>query len=384
MRRQGGAPVIIAGAGSYLPGAPIPGEALDEVLGPLDQAPAELRRWYERAKQSMRPLLGMDVYHLAIDPLTREATETPSSLAAKAGAAALEAAGLKPGDVDVLYYAGSSQDAFICPPTSAFVQDHLGIERCVELSIHSNCTSTYKALQLAADQIALGRYETALITSASLVSGHARAETLCQSALTRHQALLRLFLCDGGGALVLRRDDGAGRGFEVWQTFLESVGGGQEPQMFSRYGSASKATEALARGDHHVTQNMGLVGSLGVEVFLGGLHRFFAELGVDPGDAAFQEQVTHLLANVPSDHLVEAALEDGGARYAIPMEHLRRVYTSTVARRGYTGPAAMPITLDELLRARAVADGKHVLSFVTESSKWMNAGFLLRYRDGVA
>ena len=50
------------------------------------------------------------------------------------------------------------------------------------------------------------------------------------------------------------------------------------------------------------------------------------------------------------------------------------------AKRGYTGPAAIAITLDELLRAGSLSDGKFVLSFVTESSKWMNAGFLLRYR----
>lgn len=382
MKRQAGHPVRIVGTGAYLPGEPVGFDDIDLVLGALTEAPEELQRWYARAKQTMRSLLGMEVYHFAVDRSTGQLNETPSTLAAKAAERALEAADMAASDIDALFYAGSSQDAFICPPTSTFVQQHLGIARCEELSIHANCTSTYKAIRLAADQIALGRYRTALVTTANMVSGHALAATLNQRALTRHQAMLRLFLCDGGGALVLTRDEGTQPGFEVWDTFIESVGGRDAPQMFSRYGSASVAPLAFAAGDHHVTQNMGLVGSLGVNVFIAGFQRFMDQLGLDPGSADFQEQVTHLLANVPSDHLVDAAMEDGSARFRVPMEVLRRVYTSTVAKRGYTGPAAVVITLDALMRARAVADGKFVVSFVTESSKWMNAGFLLRFREG--
>lgn len=384
MIRQPGHPVCITGTGSYLPGEPVRYEDIDQVLGPLDLADDDLKRWYSRAKQTMRQLLGMEVYYFALDPVTRQFTETPSTLAAKAGERALAAAGLTAADIDVLYYAGSSQDAFICPPTSTFVQQHLGIERCVEMSIHANCTSTYKALQIAADQIALGRYRTALVTTANMVSGHARAETLNQRALTRHQAMLRLFMCDGSGAFVLTRDDGARPGFEVYDTFVESVGGREPPQMYSRYGSASVAPDAIAAGDHHVTQNMGLVGGVGVGVFLSGFHRFLEKLGIDPLDAAFREQVSHVIANVPSDHLVEAGLEDMSARYRVSLDHIRQIYCSTVAKRGYTGPAAIAITLDELFRGGAVADGRFVASFVTESSKWMNAGFMLRSRLGTA
>ena len=154
--------------------------------------------------------------------------------------------------------------------------------------------------------------------------------------------------------------------------------------MYSRYGSASVAPRAFALGHHHVTQNMGLVGSLGVEHFLGGLERFAARLEIDAQSTDFREQVSHFLANVPSDHLVESGLEQGSARWALPLDHMRRIYTSTVAHRGYTGPAAVVITLDELLRAGGIRDGRFVMSFVTESSKWMNAGFLMRFREGDA
>jgi 3-oxoacyl-[acyl-carrier-protein] synthase III len=203
---------------------------------------------------------------------------------------------------------------------------------------------------------------------------------------------MRVFLCDGGGALVLTRDppepkaDATGLAparpaFELWDTFIESAGGAEEPQMYSRYGSASVAPEAIARGDHHVTQNMAAVGAMAVEVFLAGFQRFADQLGIHPGDPEVIDQVAYFLANVPSDHLVEATHEEFARRYGVPVEVARRQYYSTVAGRGYTGPAALPITLDQLFRERKVPDGKFLISFVTESSKWMNAGLLLRSRS---
>lgn len=376
MKRPGGHPVRVAAAGSFLPGEPLGYDDIDSVLGPFTEP--TLQRAYQRSREVMRELLAMDRYYFAVDPVTRQITETPSSMAAKAARRALDAAGMQPSDVDLLVYAGSSQDRFICPPTSVFVQEHLGIERCAELSFHANCTATYKAIQVAADQIALGRYRTALITSSNLVSGSWMAEAYTQAHMNRAQAMMRLFLCDGAGAILLTRDDGAGAGLEVWDTYLESVGCHKAPRMTTRFGSASLAPQAIAAGDHHVEQDLGLVGREGVEVFLGGFVRFATQLGMTAPD--FRERVSHVMANVPSDHLVDAALEDTSLQYDLPLEHLRQVYYSTVAGRGYTGPAAVLISLDELLQSGALQDDRFVISFVTESSKWMNAGFLLRHR----
>ncbi|MFM7201071.1 MAG: 3-oxoacyl-ACP synthase III family protein [Myxococcota bacterium] len=381
MKQQPGHRVLVVGTGSYLPGEPIPFDEVDQVLGELELVDDDFKRWYKRSKRTMKQLLGMESYYFALDPKTRAFTETPSTLAAKAAERALENAGLKPQDVDLRIYAGCSQDAFICPPTSTFVQQHLGIERCAELSIHANCTSTYKAIQVAADQIALGRYKTALITTANMVSGHALASTLNQKVLTRHQALLRFFLCDGGGALVLTRDEGQVGGFEIVDTLLESVGSKEAPQMYSRYGSASVAAEAIAAGDHHVTQNFQVVSSLGPESFLEGFDRFVQQLDFPPASQSFREEVTHFLANVPTDHLVDGAMESYARRYGVPEKEAKERYFSTVARRGYTGPVALAISLDELHRQNKLQHGKYLISFVTESSKWMNAGLLLHYRN---
>lgn len=377
---QPGHRVKIVGTGSYLPGNPIPFDEVDRVLGELDEVDEDFKRWYKRTKRTMKQLLGMEYYFFAIDPETHEFTETPSSLAAKAAERALEAAGISAQEVDAIFYAGCSQDAFICPPTSTFVQQHLGIKRCAEVSVHSNCTSTYKAIQLAADQIAMGRYKTVLVTTANMVSGHALARTLNQKTLSRHQALLRFFLCDGGGALVLTRDNqGTLPGLEVVSTMVESVGCDDAPQMFSTYGSASIAPDAIAHGEHHVTQNFNVVSSTGPRLFMEGFDRFVRQIGIDPGSDAFLEHVTHFLANVPTDHLVDSAIDDYCRRYKVTADTAKRAFHSSVAKRGYTGPVSIAITLDELVRDRKIENGKYLISFVTESSKWMNAGLFLRY-----
>lgn len=376
LQQQPGHRVRIAGLGSYLPGEPIAFDQIEQALGVLDEVPEELRTWLPRTRKLMKQLLGMEQYFYALDPQTGLPNETPSSLAAKAATRALEAAGLVAQDLELVIYAGASQDRWVCPPTSVFLQQALGIERCAELSIHSNCTSTYKALQVATDLIAYGRYERVLVASANQVSNLFHARTLNQAMMTRQQALMRYFLCDGAGAVVLTRDRG-GPGLRMVNTYLESVGIHEAPQMYTRVGATTRMSEAYAQGLHHLTQDFNQVSQTGPKFFIDGVQRFVAALGLTDADKPLMDRLGFFLANVPADHLVSLGMDEARARFGFALEKIRSVLYSTVANRGYTGPAAVLITLDELVKKGIVQDGHLVASFVTESSKWMNAGFLL-------
>jgi len=59
----------------------------------------------------------------------------------------------------------------------------------------------------------------------------------------------------------------------------------------------------------------------------------------------------------------------------IPKESL---YTR-MSSMGYAGPPMVYICLDKMLREEPFASGDLVLSFVTEVSKFMQAGFTLKY-----
>jgi len=381
MKLQPGYPVVVTGTGSFLPGDPIPADKILEVLGDFDQVDDDFKKWHKRSRKMMRELLGMEYYYYALDPATGKATETPSSMAAKAARKALEAAQLEPNDIDLVLFAGASFDRIACPPTSAFVQEHLGIKRCAEMSIHSNCTSTYKAMQIAADGIAIGRYKNVLLTTTNQISRMFHISSYNQAKVTRHQAMIRWFLCDGSGAMVIRRDDGTMPGLKLQHTFLESVGLAHEPHMYTRYGAPHSVYEAAEEGLMHLTQNFQQVSQIGPKFFFDGVVRFCEQIGFDTNDMdKIFNMMKYFLANVPADHLVDVGMDEVKQRWGWQMAQLKRVLYSTVQERGYTGPAAIAITLDELIRKNLLANDDVVASFVTESSKWMNAGFLMQYR----
>ena len=150
------------------PAGPCPSPRLDSVLGKLDKLPPKLAAWVERMKPIMEGLLGVQYCHYALDPETRQPTDTAVSMSVKSAHSALEMAGLAPTDIDLLVYAGITMENF-CPPTTTLIQEELKIPRVAEYAIHSNCTSVYKAIQLAADQLAMGRYKHALICQRATV-----------------------------------------------------------------------------------------------------------------------------------------------------------------------------------------------------------------------
>ena len=193
--------VKVSGSGSYLPGTPVPRSEVDYYLGELTGAPQKIRKWMARIKELMAELLEVEYYHFAIDPLTRQFTEDNITMSVKAAKDALDSAGARPEDVELIVYGSAHQDQM--PTASARIQESLGIERCAELSIHANCTSAYKSLLVASDMIRNGRYRNALVISSSMSSSELVAEYYNQPLVTKEELFLRYFLSDGASALFL-------------------------------------------------------------------------------------------------------------------------------------------------------------------------------------
>ncbi|MHA2282340.1 MAG: 3-oxoacyl-ACP synthase III family protein, partial [Promethearchaeota archaeon] len=254
--------VYLAGIGSYSPGDPVPFDKIEDVLGKITNAPARILKRIDRMRPIMKEMLGIEYSHYALDPNTRQVTETNVTMSVKSSKKALEMAEMNASQVELIVYAGIFHD-YMCPPTSVFVQEALNIPYCAEISIHSNCTAIYKALQVASDLIAYGRYNNALIVTSQLSSPILRAEYFNQQALTEEQAVLRWFLSDGSGALVLTSNKPAKPSLKVLNTYLESVGVGIEPSMMMPFGvSKSNIHEIYSHGWHHLTQDLKTVAKL--------------------------------------------------------------------------------------------------------------------------
>jgi len=140
---------------------------------------------------------------------------------------------------------------------------------------------------------------------------------------TRNEAMLRWFLSDGGGAVLLTRDDGRSDCLEVVDTFVESLGMAREPHMFANMGSADNLMEAVARGQHHVSQDFAQVSKIGPEFFVDGFFRFAAQLGLDVKDEKMLDKIRYILINLPSDHLLEVGMENWSGRAHLPISKIQ-------------------------------------------------------------
>jgi 3-oxoacyl-[acyl-carrier-protein] synthase III len=362
-------PVYVAGTGAFLPGDPIPFDRIDAVLGRLTGAPAAVQKWYASSSAVMREILDVTYVHYAIDPVSREFTEDNVTMAVKAATLALAHAGIAAPDIDLICYGSSHQDQM--PTASVRIQEALGIERCDELSIHANCTSAYKALYCAHQFVASGKNTNALVVSANISSSELRAEYYNQALVDKESLFLRWFLCDGAGAAVVTADPARSRGYELEQTFIESVGGKRPSLMFNeRPALWLPPDKEFAEGRHHLRQKFRNALSTTVfreengSVFFNGLRRMLAG-GNIPVDTIKLFQV-----NMPTRHIVESIMDECET-IGIP----RSALYSRLADLGYCGPPMVFICLDKILREEKIDKGDRIVSFVTEVSKFMQAGY---------
>jgi 3-oxoacyl-[acyl-carrier-protein] synthase-3 len=366
-------PVWIAGSGTCLPGEPIPVERIDEVLGELDQAPAKIRAWMKSTSAVMREILAIRFVHYAFDPATGEYSDDNVTMAVKAARVALEAAAMDPGEIDLICYGSAHQDQM--PTASVRIQEALGIERCDELSIHANCTSAYKALYLAHELIRSGKNRHALVLSAGISSSELRADYYNQALADKDSLFLRWFLSDGAGALVLTADRQRMSGFEVEFSYIESVGGKRPSLMFNRRPARwMNPRREYDEGLHHLRQTFRNALSTGVfqeeggSVFRNGLLRM-VEAGRIP-----LEKIRFFQVNLPARHIAESVMEECAA-LGIP----REAYYTRLDELGYCGPPMALICLDKILREEHFSPDDRIVSFVTEVSKFMQAGYAVRY-----
>jgi 3-oxoacyl-[acyl-carrier-protein] synthase III len=125
--------------------------------------------------------------------------ETTATMSIQAARAALETAGLNPAHLDLIIVATITPDhAF--PAMACLVQDALGAPRAAAFDLCAGCSSFIYGLSLAADLVAGGMYETALVVG---------AKTLSRITDWSDRATCVLF-GDGAGAVVLRADGNPG------------------------------------------------------------------------------------------------------------------------------------------------------------------------------
>lgn len=371
--------VCVTGSGSFLPNAPVTNDRIDDVLGHITGAPPRVQQFVQNVGRRMLDGSGIQTRHFAIDLETNALTHSIASLAEPAARAALQMAGKRPEDVNLLLISSSTFDRGT-PPTSAVLQERLGIDTCAEMEIHSNCSGIGKSIQIAYDALRVGRYKTALVVYSQLSSAYLRSSYFNQPKLSKTQAMLRYILADGAGALVLEaREHASSNGSplpgEILGTYVESIGGNRQPAMTCGGGvedvmpGRSPAESMYGEGRHHLDQDFAAVARFAGPFLFEGMMRMFGSLGLTPPD------VDHYVWSIPTMQLYNEHVPKYIEQLGVRDEQLR----FRAAHCGYCGGASLLIHLDDMIRSGELKRGQSAVVYSVESSKWMSAGFVVRW-----
>jgi len=301
----------IVGTGSYLP---------EKVL-----TNADLEKIVETSDEWIVSRSGIRERHVAAEG------ETTCDLAFHAATRALEAAGMKGSEIELVVLGTTTPD-IIFPSTACLLQHRIGANGCPAFDVNAACSGFIYALSIADQFIKSGMVKNALVVG---------AETLTRMIDWTDRGTCVLF-GDGAGAVVLKADAEAG----IISTHMHADGGKKE-LLYNPKGVSVGFDTSLPNA--------------GVKVLMAGSDVF--KYAVKALDSVVDET---LQANNLDKHAIDwliphqanlRIIEATAKRLDMPMERV----IITVDRHGNTSAGSVPLALDEAVRSGKVKRGQLLL-----------------------
>lgn len=261
--------------------------------------------------------------------------DTTATLAAQAARNALERAGMKPEEIELIIVATITPE-MVFPSTGCFVQAMLGASNAWAFDLSAACSGFVYSLSIAQQFLSSGRYKTALVIG---------AETLSRITNYKDRSSCILF-GDGAGAVVLKAASDGPEGILYSTSF--SDGSSWEALKCQAYGSRHPVGVPLENPD------MVYMDINGREVYHTAVRRI-VEL-VNECLEKCDLQVEDIAMFIP--HQMNARIiESVGKRLCFSED---RIFIN-IDRYGNTSAASIPIALDECCRTGKVKSGDIVL-----------------------
>jgi len=300
----------IIGTGRYLP---------EKVL-----TNADLEKMVDTSDQWIRDRTGIAQRHVAAEG------QTTCDLAEEAARQAMEAAGLKPGDIDLLLVGTTTPD-LVFPSTACLLQHRLGMAECGAFDINAACSGFIYALSVADQYIRNGTARNVLVVG---------AETLTRMLDWNDRGTCVLF-GDGAGAAVLTADEEPG----ILSTHIHANGG---------YSDLLKVDVGVSRGFRAEARGGLAVSMRGNEVF---------------------KVAVNTLGRIVDETLAANHLEKEDLDWLIPHQANLRIIQATarklrmsmdqvvvtVDQHGNTSAASVPMALDVAVRSGRIQRGDKLL-----------------------
>ncbi|MES3100267.1 beta-ketoacyl-ACP synthase III [Sphingomonas faeni] len=256
--------------------------------------------------------------------------ETTATLAADACRAALAAAGIEAGSIDLIVLATATPDQTF-PASATKVQAMLGIDDCVAFDVAAVCSGFLYAVQVVDSMIRSGVAKRALVIG---------AETFSRILDWEDRTTCVLF-GDGAGAIVLEAQDTADEGGRGILTTKLHADGRHNELLYVDGGVSTTGT----------------VGKLRMK-----------------GREVFRHAVTNL-ASVMTESLAMAGLESSDVDWVVPHQANARILDATARKLGLapekvvvtvdqhanTSAASVPLALDVAVRDGRVRQGQIVV-----------------------
>ncbi|NLE44289.1 MAG: ketoacyl-ACP synthase III [Chloroflexi bacterium] len=261
------------------------------------------------------------------------AEETTASMAVQAARRALEVAGLRPAQVELIIVATMTPD-YVFPSTACLVQDALGASHAAAFDIGAGCSGFVYGLSVASNMIRSGAYANALVIG---------SETMSRVLDWTDRETCVLF-GDGAGAVLLQAKDIEGG---VLASMLGADGSGSEVLFIPAGGSRlPTSSETVAERLHYVTMK-------GREVYR------FAVHAVPDATRSVLERAGQDVADVDMiiPHQANQRIMDASAKVlGISVD---KIY-SNLSAYGNTSAASIPIALCEAVE-RGLIQRDHLI-----------------------
>jgi 3-oxoacyl-[acyl-carrier-protein] synthase-3 len=302
--------VGILGTGKYVP---------DRILTNSD-----LEKMVETNDEWIVTRTGIRERHLAAE------TQATSDLAYEAAVRALEAADLKPEDLDLIIVATITPDMFF-PSTACILQEKLGARKAAAFDLSAACSGFIYSLATATGMLKSGLYRNALVVGAE-----------CLSRITDYTDRNTCILFgDGAGAVVLGEVP-EGRGFRSFELGADGSGG----PLLKLAGGGSRlpaSTETVDSKAHYIYMAGNEVFKFAVRIMGSAAEEALRKAGIDKKD------VDLLVPHQANIRIIQAAL----SRLELPEEKCM----INLDRYGNVSAASIPIALAEAVEQGRVSEG---------------------------
>jgi len=301
----------IIGTGSYAPEKIITNHDLEKLVETSDQ-------W-------IRERTVIEQRHQAAEG------EQTSDMAVKASIRALEMAGTRAEELDLIIVGTISPDMPM-PSCASLVQAKLGAKNAFAFDVSAACAGSLYALSIADQYVKTGAAKRALIIGVELL-------TRILDWTDRNTCVL---FGDAAGAMVLGPSADESRG--ILSTHLHTDGALAEILCIRGGGSMYPLSqEVLEKKMHKVSMN-------GREVYRAAIRALMEVVGEAlEANRLTPDQITHVIAHQANLRIIESVM----GRLGIPLEKC----WLNIAKYGNTSSASVPTTLDEANRAGRLRPG---------------------------